>query len=326
MDLKQLHAVIAISEHGSFSAAADFLGTVQSNISTHIRNLERELGTTLIDRSTGELTEEGTLVVARARRVIAELDAMNSDVTALSQEVIGTVRFGAIGTTARWLVPQLLDIAPTRHPRLHLVFIEATTIGLDAQLVNGQVDLGVLALPAPGSEIRTTPLFEEDLVLVVRNEHPLAQKQSAITIADLAGLPLILPLPGTAYRDELEAAVGGVGVKLSPRAEADSVRLIISITFEGTGVSIIPAGAIPSSRRDAWTLFTDRWSSAAPRRRRATTSRHARRGGPGGAGDTLRDRRRQASNSRWRPTTSCANSERHQAPSLAQSSSIRWLA
>src|SRR5579862_5193199 len=102
MDLRQLNAIVAIAEHGSFSAAADALSTVQSNVSTHVKKLERELGNQLVDRSTGEL------VVARARRVIRELDAMTSDVTALSHEVIGTVRLGAIGTAARWLVPQLL--------------------------------------------------------------------------------------------------------------------------------------------------------------------------------------------------------------------------
>src|ERR1700690_3991897 len=85
MDLRQLNAIVAIAEHGSFSAAADALATVQSNVSTHIKKLEQELGMPLVDRSTSELTEAGQLVVARARRVIGELDAMSSDVTALTQ-------------------------------------------------------------------------------------------------------------------------------------------------------------------------------------------------------------------------------------------------
>ncbi len=65
MDLRQLNAIVAIAEHGSFSAAADALSTVQSNVSTHIKKLERELGSQLVDRTTGELTEAGALVVAR---------------------------------------------------------------------------------------------------------------------------------------------------------------------------------------------------------------------------------------------------------------------
>ncbi len=253
MDLRQLNAVIAIAEHGSFSAAADALATVQSNVSTHVKKLERELGTVLVDRSSGELTEAGQLVVDRARRVIGELDAITSDVTALSQEVVGTVRLGAIGTAARWIVPLLLDIVPNRHPLLHLVFVEATALGLDAQLALGQVDLAVLTLPASGTEVRTIPLFEEELGLVVPRGHALDTGQP-VDPAILPELPLMLPLPGSAYRNELDAVARAAGVALRPRAEMDSLRLIATLTFEGCGFSILPAGALPSFLSDAWVL------------------------------------------------------------------------
>jgi DNA-binding transcriptional LysR family regulator len=253
MDLRQLNAIVAIAEHGSFSAAADALATVQSNVSTHVKKLERELGAVLVDRATGELTEAGELVVDRARRVIGELDAMTSDVTAMSREVIGTVRLGAIGTAARWIVPQLVDIAPSRHPLLHLVFVEATGLGLDAQLALGQLDLAIMALPASGTEVRTLPLFEEDLGLVVPRGHPL-DKGEAVDPAILAELPLMLPLPGSAYRNELDSVARAAGVALRPRAEMDSLRLIASLTFEGSGFSILPAGAIPSYFVDSWVV------------------------------------------------------------------------
>lgn len=253
MDLRQLNAIVAISEHGSFSAAADALATVQSNVSTHVKKLERELGTALVDRGTGQLTEAGQLVVDRARRVIGELDAITSDVTALSQEVVGTVRLGAIGTAARWIVPQLLDIVPTRHPRLRLVFVEATAFGLDAQLALGQVDLAVLTMPASGTEVRTIPLFEEDLGLVVPRGHPL-DNDKPVDPALLTELPLLLPLPGSAYRGDLDAVARAAGVALHPRAEMDSLRLIATLTFEGCGFSVLPAGAIPSFLEQSWVV------------------------------------------------------------------------
>src|SRR5690242_292627 len=102
MDLRQLNALLAVAEHGSFSAAARALHTVQSNVSTHVARLERELGATLIDRATGGLTEEGEVVAARARRIQSELDALTADVASLHDEVAGAVRAGVIGTTARW--------------------------------------------------------------------------------------------------------------------------------------------------------------------------------------------------------------------------------
>ena len=73
MDLRQLASLVAVAETGTFSAAATNLHTVQSNVSTHVARLERELGVTLVDRSAGRLTGEGEVVVARARRIQAEL-------------------------------------------------------------------------------------------------------------------------------------------------------------------------------------------------------------------------------------------------------------
>src|SRR5947207_2313280 len=82
MDLRQLNALLAVADQGSFTAAADTLDTVQSNVSAHIARLEREVGAVLVDRSTGQLTEEGGAVAARARRVSVELEAVNGDVAA----------------------------------------------------------------------------------------------------------------------------------------------------------------------------------------------------------------------------------------------------
>ena len=105
MDLRQLSALLAVSEAGTFSAAAARLHTVQSNVSAHIARLERILGATLVDRTAGKLTEEGEIVVARARRVQAELDAMVADVVALRHEVTGEVRIGVIVLTGLVVCP-----------------------------------------------------------------------------------------------------------------------------------------------------------------------------------------------------------------------------
>src|SRR5688500_12731999 len=102
MDLRQLPALVAIADTGPVSAAAEVLHTVQSNVANQVARLERELGVTLVDRSAGRLTEEGEAVVARARRVAAELDALQADVASLRDEVSGSTRMGVIGTTARW--------------------------------------------------------------------------------------------------------------------------------------------------------------------------------------------------------------------------------
>ena len=253
MELRQLSAIVGIADHGSFSAAAGALQTVQSNISAHVKKLERELGCELVDRSTGRLTEAGALVVARSRRVQVELDAMLSDVLALTREVAGTVRIGIIGTTARWLVPQLLRTAPQRYPHLHLVFVELTTTRLDAQLATGEVDLAVLNLPAKGTDLALTPLFEEDLVLVVPADHPLAGSRGQHPRAR-RGCPCCCPLPAPRFGPTSMPSSTRPARRCSRRAEIDGTRLIASLTFEGWGPSILPATAVPSYLRGSFAL------------------------------------------------------------------------
>ncbi|MGH9123030.1 MAG: LysR family transcriptional regulator [Acidimicrobiales bacterium] len=240
MDLRQLQALVAIADRGSFTAAAQAIHTVQSNVSAHISRLERELGVQLVDRHSGALTEEGLAVLERARRIGAEVDAVVSDVAALRDEVAGTVRMGMIGTTARWVAPLLIDRLGEKHPRVKLVVGDGTSASLEPQLASGFLDAAVVNLPLANTELVATPLFDEDLVLVVAESHPLANGEE-VTLADLDGLAMLLPAGGTAFRDELDAAAMAAGISLRPRAELDGVRLMASLALRGYGPAILPA-------------------------------------------------------------------------------------
>src|SRR5262245_7851416 len=109
MDVRQLAALTAVADHGSFTAAAKALHTAQSNVSTHVAQRAREPHGTRCDRGTGRPTEEGEVGLARARRILAEVDAIGADVASIHDEIAGSARLGVIGTTARWLVPSLVD-------------------------------------------------------------------------------------------------------------------------------------------------------------------------------------------------------------------------
>lgn len=244
MDLRQLSALTAIADHGGFSAAARALHTVQSNISTHVARLERELGVTLVDRTTGRLTEEGEAVVGRARRIHGELDALVADVASVNREVVGRARIGIIGTTARWFTAPLLEALGVAHPRIHLVVVEATTTSLLPQLDDSQLDLAVIALPVHDPDIETEPLFSEDLVLVTPPDHPLADHDE-VTMPELARHPLLLAAKGTALRDDLDVLAARSGVELQVKAEIDGMRLLASLAFEGFGAAVLPASAVP---------------------------------------------------------------------------------
>ena len=255
MDLRQLSALTAVADHRSFSAAARALHTVQSNVSAHIANLERELKTPLVDRTTGHLTEAGELVVVRARRVQAELDALGSDVASSLGEISGVVRFGVIGTTGRWLVPRLLTALADAHPKVRLVAVDATTTSLLPQLAAGSLDAAIVNLPANDPDVDTEILFEEEHVLLLTDDHELAGRAS-VTLAELADVPLLLEPRGTGFRDDLDADAERAGVTLTPQAEVDGMRLLASLAYEGYGAAILPASAVVERPESGWTTVS----------------------------------------------------------------------
>lgn len=244
MDLRQLAALVAVADEGSFSAAARSLNTVQSNVSTHIARLERELGAVLVDRAGGLLTEEGEIVVERARRIQRELDSLRTDVASLLHHVSGEVRLGCIGTVSRWLVPRLFVLISERHPGVNVIIVDATTTSLVPQLVTETLDLAVLNLPLTEPDLVTEQLFDEDRVLVVPGDHPLAVRER-IDLEELARHRILLEPQGTPFRDELDRAAAAAGVVLQAKAEVDGIRLLTTLAFEGFGPAIVPATAAP---------------------------------------------------------------------------------
>jgi len=251
MELRQLTALLAVAEHGSFSAAARAIHTVQSNVSTHIARLERELGVPLVDRSSGGLTEEGEAAVARARRIRTELEALHSDVAALRAEVVGSVRVGMIGSIGRWLVPSLLASMRARHPGIDVVIVDASTTSLLPQLLDGSLDLAVLNLPVSDPEVGVEPLFEEERILVVPADHALAGR-AEVPLAEVAAHGLVLEPRGTAFRDELDRAAAEADVELQPVAEVDGMTLVASLAFRGFGPAILPITATLEEPPGGW--------------------------------------------------------------------------
>ena len=244
MDVRQLAALVAIADHGSFSAAARALFTVQSNVSSHIARLEKELGATLVDRTQGGLTDDGVRVVERARRVLRELDDIAADMARVDGDVAGDVRLGMLGTTARWLLPRLLTETPSIHPNVHAIVAEGSTSVLIPALLAGQYNAAVVHLPIDEPELVIEPLFAEDLLLLTGPDHELGS-YSEIPLAELATHRLLLPPPGSALRRVLDRAARSQGVQLVAQAEIDGVRLLASLAFDGYGAAIVPATAAP---------------------------------------------------------------------------------
>ncbi len=252
MEIRQLEALIGIAEHGSFSGAAAGLGTVQSNISGRIAKLEDELGTELVDRSTGLLTEAGVVTAERARVILREMAAIASDVAEITSEVRGVVSIGMIGTAGRWIVPMLLDAQRSRFPHVALRIKEGTNSALEPQVVSGHLDIAVLAFPVSAPELSDRPLFAEDLLLVVEKDHPLATTTSPLTLSEVSKHEIFLPMTGTPIRREIDDACTKAGVTLASLIEVDGVRTIASMVFDGHGPAILPATMLTPRLRTAF--------------------------------------------------------------------------
>jgi molybdate transport repressor ModE-like protein len=244
MDVRQLSALVAIADHGTFSAAARALYTVQSNVSGHIAKLERELGVTLVDRTHGGLTDEGNRVLERARRILNEIDDIAADMASVDAEPSGDARIGVIGTTARWLMPKLMREITKTLPLVRPIVHEGSTSTLIPAVLSGQLNAAIIHLPVDDPELIIDPIFAEDLVLLAHSNHRLSSR-TTMSIQELDELPLLLPPKGTALRRVLDRSAAAANITLRAQAEIDGVRLLASLAFEDYGPAIVPATAVP---------------------------------------------------------------------------------
>src|SRR4051794_19591707 len=147
MDLRQLRALDAVARARSFTAAALELHLAQSALSQQVAKLERELGVELLRRTTRrvEVTEAGELVLARARRALAEADAIRDDLDALRGLVRGRLRIGGVPPVSGLHPAALIAEFGARHPGVDITIREEVAAALIAELADGQLDV-VLAL------------------------------------------------------------------------------------------------------------------------------------------------------------------------------------
>ncbi len=253
MDLRQLNHLIAVAEHQSFSAAARALHTVQSNVSTHVAKLEKELGAALIDRHTMQPTAEGRAVLERARRIRTELQAINDDIVSMRHEVAGEVRIGCIGTTGRWMASPLLGRLAERHPALRPVLVDATTTSLTPRVLDGDLDMAIVNTPVVEAGLESEALFDEERIIVAPADHPLADR-GTIDVADLAEHPVMLTPRGTTFRDAIDQELAAAGVRLTAAAEVDGLRLLASLAYQGYAPALLPASAVSGYPDGNWSL------------------------------------------------------------------------
>jgi DNA-binding transcriptional LysR family regulator len=245
MELRQLDTLLAIADSGSFSGAADLLHTVQSNVSGHVQQLEKELGVPVFVRGRrgAQATEFGEVVIERARRIRAELDALLADLSMLQGLEAGHATLGVVGTASRWLVPALLAELRDQAPGLQLRVNEGASERLATEVIGRELAMAVVTEPMTDERLVVDHLLEEALIGLL--PHGTKVGGDPVAFAELAALPLILPPIGNPIRLEVETAAQEQGLRLNVPIEVEGIRLIADLVAAGGGASILPPTAVP---------------------------------------------------------------------------------
>jgi LysR family nitrogen assimilation transcriptional regulator len=271
VDVRQLEALLAVAEEGSFTAAADRLHTVQSNVSGHVHQLEAELGVQLLVRGRrGTVaTEFGVRVLDRARAIRSELEALRKDVSMLQGLETGHATLGVVGTVSRSLVPALVVEMRRVAPALSLRLTEGASERLAVDVAERQLASAVVTEPVSEPRLVVEHLRDEDLVGLIPASVTLGEHEP-VALARIAEHPVILPPQGNPLRDEVDDAARAEHVELRVPIEVEGIRLIADLVASGAGVSILPETAVPDDHPDVYTV---RIARMPPRRLALITAR-----------------------------------------------------
>lgn len=278
--LRQLRYFEAVARHLHFGRAADECGVSQPALSQQIREMEAILGVALIERGARRisLTAQGEEVAHRGLKILGDLRDL-TDFTRHGTAVLsGPLKLGAIPSVAPYLLPHALPLVQQRYPALELQLRETRTEQLVDELLQGHLDLVLMALPASEPGLESRRLFRDRFLLAARAGSPEAEGRLA-NADDIAPERLLLLEEGHCLRDQ---ALRYCGVARSDRLAgfgATSLSTIMQMVANGYGVTLLPeicAGIEARDERIALTRFAEPepfrdiglvWRSSSPRRR-----------------------------------------------------------
>jgi LysR family tcuABC transcriptional regulator len=246
MDMRQLRYFVQIVESGSLAAASRQLFIAQPALSQQMARLEDEVGRPLLLRSSRGVTptENGEALYHHAKFMLRQLEqavaVARQDGTALT----GRVALGLAPTTVAQLGLPLMRHLRERQPGIVLNIVEGLSGHLEHMARLGQLDLAVLFSPTSASELTVQPLLEEELFVIVPASSKLVPaERNALTLREIAALPLILPSPGHGLRRRIGIEFERAGVPVEAVAEVDSLPLLMHCLADGLGATIKPMAA-----------------------------------------------------------------------------------
>jgi DNA-binding transcriptional LysR family regulator len=250
MELRQLEYFVAVTEEANFTRAAARLHVAQPGVSAQIRQLERELGHALLDRSarTVRLTEAGAAVLPYARAALRAVAGARVAVDELAGLLRGHVSLGTVAVGGPINLADRLADFHQEHPGIEITLTENTSDRLVAGLAAGQLDLALVGLAdadPPGLAIEI--IADQPLVAVVGQDHCLAGRP-AVKLKDLADLALMTLPAGSGIRTALDTGFAAVGRRPRIAFEASDPTVLTRLADRGLGIAILPAAENQGSR------------------------------------------------------------------------------
>lgn len=257
MELRQLEYFVAVAEEQNFTRAAERVHISQSGVSAQIRQLERELGAELFDRSARAvtLTLAGKAALEHARATLAAAGAVGQAVGEVTGLIRGHLTVGmVIGCTLTPLFDALAEFHQA-HPGVEISLLEDSSDRLVEGARTGAVDLALIGAAAATPEgLDALTIISERLVVAVPAEHPLA-KQRRVTLRDLVVYPIVCMPPGTGLRSVFDQACAAQNLQPAIALQASAADAIADLAARGLAVAIL-SDSMAARYRDRLTART----------------------------------------------------------------------
>jgi LysR family transcriptional regulator, hydrogen peroxide-inducible genes activator len=239
--LKQLRYFDAVARYRHFGKAADSCCVTQPALSMQIQDMEAGLNAALLERARSglKLTAVGEQIASRAARILADVDDLVAQCRQLDGVLVGTLRLGVIPSVAPYLVPPLIAELKSHYPELELHVRETQTRLLVDDLVDGKLDVLLLALPVAATEIATLPLFEDRFLLAVPKSFELTGRVRA-TREMVANGKLLLLEEGHCLRDQALTFCELQQVSHINTMGVSSLGTVVGMVAAGHGITLLP--------------------------------------------------------------------------------------
>jgi LysR family cyn operon transcriptional activator len=249
MELRHLRYFLAVANHLHFRIAAEELLVSQPTLSEQIKDLEKELGTDLFER-TGRrvrLTQAGEFFQTYARRALSVIEEGLSVLHEFDELLRGRLRVGVVQTVGTYMIPQVIAKFSSSFPLVSVRVENLSADEIENGLMDGSIDLGITFTPDHSSLFNVEPIGEEQFVLVVSKSHRFASRKR-IRVLDLSDEPLCLMTTSFCTRRLINAAFAEAGANLAVAVEMTSIESCRNVTLAGGPPTIIPQLAVMSAK------------------------------------------------------------------------------